>query len=80
MIDISSIEILKDCLSDENLVIGAGMSLTDVIKELRRWASKNEDFKYLMGFVKHLELVAHVPVRNVSEKQSFVNIKMDGEI
>ncbi|XP_037300936.1 indole-3-acetaldehyde oxidase-like [Manduca sexta] len=63
-IDISSIETLKNSFSDANLVIGAGMSLTEVMKLFRRCTS-SEEFQYLDMFYKHLDLVAHVPVRNI---------------
>nr|BAR64771.1 aldehyde oxidase [Ostrinia furnacalis] len=62
-IDISSIEALKDNLIDVNLVIGAGTTLTELISVFRSRSSHN-DFSYMKDFVEHLELVAHVPVRN----------------
>lgn len=55
---------MKDCLPDENLIIGAGMSLTDLMITFQRWSTKS-DFRYLAEFYKHLDLVAHAPVRNV---------------
>lgn len=66
IIDISSIENLKLTQSDENLILGAGMTLTDVMKTFSEWSRKNGDFSYLEALYKHLDLVAHVPVRNVS--------------
>ncbi|KAJ0176278.1 hypothetical protein K1T71_008452 [Dendrolimus kikuchii] len=65
LIDISSIESLKDSLTDVNLVIGAGMPLTEVMKTFQTWAYKSKDFKYLEHFKKYLDLVAHVAVRNI---------------
>nr|UZT55363.1 aldehyde oxidase 4 [Spodoptera frugiperda] len=65
LIDISSIETLKLVQSDENLILGAGMSLTDVMKTFQKWSKQNQDFSYLDTLYKHLDLVAHVPVRNV---------------
>ncbi|KAF9823384.1 hypothetical protein SFRURICE_006597 [Spodoptera frugiperda] len=65
LIDISSIETLKLVQSDENLILGAGMSLTDVMKTFQKWSKQNQDFSYLETLYKHLDLVAHVPVRNV---------------
>ncbi|XP_049875014.1 uncharacterized protein LOC126373077 isoform X1 [Pectinophora gossypiella] len=64
-IDISSIEALKESIHDANLVLGAGMTLTDMMLTFRKWADSNEDFRYLNEFYKHVDLVAHVPVRNV---------------
>lgn len=56
---------MKEDLPDENLVIGAGMNLTDLMATFQRWSTQSE-FSYLAEFNKHLDLVAHVPVRNVS--------------
>ncbi|XP_022112869.2 indole-3-acetaldehyde oxidase [Pieris rapae] len=64
-IDISSIDALQGFSVDENLIIGAGMTLTEFINVCDRKSKMNEDFLYLKEFVNHLELVAHVPVRNV---------------
>lgn len=66
IIDISSIESLKLTQSDENLILGAGMTITDVMKTFKDWSKKNADFSYLGTLYNHLDLVAHVPVRNVS--------------
>ena len=66
LIDISSIESLKLCTSDENLILGAGMSITEIMTTFQQWSTQNENFKYLEALYKHLDLVAHVPVRNVS--------------
>ncbi|XP_072944523.1 uncharacterized protein [Epargyreus clarus] len=63
-IDISSIESLKDSFKDENLVLGAGMSLSALMEECKRHSS-HDDFWYLEHFYNHLDLVAHVPVRNI---------------
>ncbi|XP_026741819.1 xanthine dehydrogenase-like [Trichoplusia ni] len=65
IIDISSIESLKLTQSDENLILGAGMTITDVMKTFKDWSKKNADFSYLGTLYSHLDLVAHVPVRNV---------------
>ncbi|XP_013192300.1 uncharacterized protein LOC106136327 isoform X2 [Amyelois transitella] len=64
-IDISSISSLKDSFSEGNLVLGAAMTLTDVMNLFLKWSSESEDFLYLKEFYDHLDLVAHVPVRNI---------------
>ncbi|KAI5646230.1 aldehyde oxidase and xanthine dehydrogenase, a/b hammerhead domain-containing protein [Phthorimaea operculella] len=64
-IDISSIESLKEASMDLNLVLGAGMSLTEMMTECKQRAQSNANFKYLDEFYKHLDLIAHVPVRNI---------------
>ncbi|XP_075976602.1 uncharacterized protein LOC142976904 isoform X2 [Anticarsia gemmatalis] len=65
LIDISSIETLKLTISDENLILGAGMSLTDVMNTFKQWSKSNSDFNYLDTLYDHLDLVAHIPVRNI---------------
>ncbi|CAK1583032.1 unnamed protein product [Parnassius mnemosyne] len=64
-IDIASIEALKGVSRAANLILGAGMSLTELMSELKAYAGINDDFQYLEHFYKHMELVAHVPVRNI---------------
>lgn len=53
------------------------MSLSEVMIVLKDVAGRDDDFKYLQKFVEHLDLVAHIPVRNVSNfkhKQSKIKI------
>ncbi|XP_045499508.1 indole-3-acetaldehyde oxidase-like isoform X1 [Colias croceus] len=64
-IDISSIETLRDTFTDGNLVLGAGMTLTDLMSTCLARAKANQEYSYLKLFWDHLELVAHVPVRNI---------------
>ncbi|CAG5043546.1 unnamed protein product [Parnassius apollo] len=64
-IDISSIEALRDVTRAANLILGAGMCLTDMMRQFKVHARLNDDFQYLELFYKHMELVAHVPVRNI---------------
>ncbi|CAK1542922.1 unnamed protein product [Leptosia nina] len=64
-IDISSIEALQDINTDDNLVIGAGMTLTELMSVCDQRAGANEDFSYMKTLREHLDLVAHMPVRNI---------------
>ncbi|XP_013136142.1 PREDICTED: indole-3-acetaldehyde oxidase-like [Papilio polytes] len=64
-IDISSIECLKDITRSVNLVLGSGISLTEMMRVFKFHAKNNVDFQYLEHFYEHLELVAHIPVRNI---------------
>ncbi|XP_041981383.1 xanthine dehydrogenase 1-like [Aricia agestis] len=64
-IDISSVTILRDTYTDENLVLGAGMTISEVMATFQKIRKNNYDFHYLEQFYKHLELVATVPVRNI---------------
>ncbi|CAK1583031.1 unnamed protein product [Parnassius mnemosyne] len=64
-IDISSIEVLRDVTRAANLILGAGNSLTEMMRKFKVYARINDDFQYLEQFNKHMELVANVPVRNI---------------
>lgn len=64
IIDISDIRSLKRYEVDQNLILGANTSLEDCIGIFKTFLKKSE-FAYLAGFVKHFELIAHVPVRKV---------------
>ncbi|XP_068627552.1 uncharacterized protein [Battus philenor] len=64
-IDISSVESLRDTTRAGNLVIGSGTTLTEAMKEFKSYSKMNQDFHYLEQFYQHLDLVAHVPVRNI---------------
>ncbi|CAH2090110.1 unnamed protein product [Euphydryas editha] len=63
-IDIASISALKDMLIDENLVLGAGLSINETMAIFQN-QMRNDDFSYLKQFYDHLELVANVPVKNI---------------
>ncbi|XP_041981533.1 probable aldehyde oxidase 2 [Aricia agestis] len=65
IIDIFNVVDLKGYTLDINLIVGAGTTLTDMMELFTRISVENEDFSYLSEFVKHLDLVAHVPVRNI---------------
>lgn len=67
LIDIFNVVELKNHSLDVNLVLGAGMTLTEMMELFRQISSENEDFSYLKEFYNHMDLVAHVPVRNVSK-------------
>jgi xanthine dehydrogenase/oxidase len=63
-IDINSVNILKDHNLDSNLEIGGGVNLTEMMEIFKKAADVNPNFSYLLQLVKHIDLVAHVPVRN----------------
>lgn len=46
--------------------MGAGISLTELMSVFEKISSENEDFSYLKEFHDHIDLVAHIPIRNVS--------------
>lgn len=47
------------------LIIGANVSINELMETLRIAATKYEQYAYALHLVKHLDLVATVPVRNV---------------
>lgn len=70
LVDISDIQSLKTFGIDQNLILGANVSLEDCIGIFKDTAMKYSDFAYLTEFVKHFELIAHIPVRKVSDSVS----------
>lgn len=64
LIDLSHIQELKTNVLDQNLVVGAGFTLTEFLYILKtNWTL--EYFNYLEKLHEHIMLVAHIPVRNV---------------
>ncbi|XP_012545633.1 LOW QUALITY PROTEIN: uncharacterized protein LOC101738607 [Bombyx mori] len=74
LIDISAVAQLKICLYDQNLVVGVGLTLTELLNTFET-ASKEEYFKYLRKLYEHLLLVAHIPVRNIGSVGGNLMIK-----
>lgn len=65
-IDINDItELRSHLLTDESLVVGAGMTITDAIKIMRK-TSKTAGFAYLDRVATHMQMVGNIAVRNVS--------------
>ncbi|XP_045452018.1 indole-3-acetaldehyde oxidase-like [Melitaea cinxia] len=65
VIDIFHVAELKGYSIDVNLILGAGMPLTDMMDVFKSLSIENEDFSYLKEFYDHMDLVAHIPVRNI---------------
>ncbi|PZC82136.1 hypothetical protein B5X24_HaOG210944 [Helicoverpa armigera] len=65
LIDISEVASLKTYTFDQNLVLGANVSIQDCITIFKEAAANRSGFAYLAEFVKHLNLVAHIPVRKI---------------
>lgn len=57
---------LKTYTFDQNLVLGANVSLQDCISIFTDAAKNKSEFAYLAEFAKHFDLIAHIPVRTVS--------------
>lgn len=65
-IDISGVEDLRShSISASELVLGANVSLTETMEILTK-ASNQIGFEYCKHLVDHIDLIANVPVRNVS--------------
>lgn len=47
------------------LIVGANISIAELMETLLKAAAKYEQYAYALHLVKHLDLVATVPVRNV---------------
>ncbi|XP_063828787.1 uncharacterized protein LOC135078132 [Ostrinia nubilalis] len=65
LIDISPIQEIKGYYIDQNLVVGAGTTLSDLMEIFDHISKTNMDFAYLQKLYEHLDLVAHIPVRNI---------------
>ncbi|CAH2982873.1 unnamed protein product [Chilo suppressalis] len=65
VIDIFYVAELKSHSLDVNLILGAGMPLSEMMDLFLVLSASNEDFSYLKQFHEHMDLVAHIPVRNI---------------
>lgn len=66
-IDTRSIYEFHAITADESaLIIGGNVSLTELMNTLEMTATKFDKYTYGTELVKHLDLVATVPVRNVN--------------
>ncbi|CAB3259492.1 unnamed protein product [Arctia plantaginis] len=65
LIDISGVKSLKGWYLDQNLVLGANVSLEDAINIFKEVSETRTEFAYLSEFVKHVELIANAPVRKI---------------
>ncbi|XP_028031939.1 xanthine dehydrogenase/oxidase-like [Bombyx mandarina] len=66
LIDISDVMALKTFKIDQNLILGANVSLEDCITIFTEISKTESDFEYLDEVVKHFELIAHIPVRKIA--------------
>ncbi|XP_047028807.1 LOW QUALITY PROTEIN: xanthine dehydrogenase 1-like [Helicoverpa zea] len=74
LIDISDTQDLTGYVMDQNLIIGAGTTLSSLL-DILQMISKQEYFDYLKIFYDHILLVAHIPVRNVGSIAGNLMIK-----
>lgn len=67
-IDINSVpELHRNSISNEGLIIGGSVNLTEVMTILVNASKQNPGYKYCEDVVRHIDLVANVPVRNVNK-------------
>ncbi|CAG9761736.1 unnamed protein product [Ceutorhynchus assimilis] len=75
-IDVTAVKELTTYTAlDSSLVLGGNMSLNDTMSLFRKIARKNSKFTYLDKMADHLDLVAHVPVRNIGTLAGNLMIK-----
>ena len=74
IIDIFNVDELKGYAIDVNLILGAGMTYTDIMDLFLQLSAEKEEFSYLKQFYDHMDLVAHIPVRNVSNNIFSLNM------
>ncbi|KAG6464941.1 hypothetical protein O3G_MSEX014825 [Manduca sexta] len=74
LIDISGVHELKTYTLDQNLIIGAGLTLSE-LKDKFEMTAKEDYFEYLKSFCDHLKLIAHIPVRNLGSVGGNLMIK-----
>lgn len=66
-IDITEVlELVKYYIKGDLLILGANMTLTKTIDLFNNLAITNPEFRFLKKVAEHIDLIANVPVRNVS--------------
>lgn len=65
-IDVGDVAELKSLKTEPNLVLGGNMSLTEAMDTFYRISAENAGYKYTKVLADHIDLIANVPVRNVS--------------
>lgn len=66
-VDVTEVkELLEHVVNDKELILGANMSLTETMNLFYKLSAENKNFAYLTGLGDHIDLIANVPVRNVS--------------
>ncbi|XP_017770615.1 PREDICTED: indole-3-acetaldehyde oxidase-like [Nicrophorus vespilloides] len=75
-IDLNNVEQLKGhVLNTKNLEIGANVTLTEAIDIFHTVSFNDPNFSYLQKFTEHIDLIAHVPVRNIGTLAGNLSIK-----
>ncbi|XP_058120344.1 xanthine dehydrogenase/oxidase-like isoform X1 [Anopheles ziemanni] len=74
-IDINAVQELRANSVGGSLTVGAGTSLTELMELLGTTAKQNNQFGYLDHLIKHIDLIANVPVRNTGTIAGNLSIK-----
>ncbi|XP_038118865.1 xanthine dehydrogenase 1 [Culex quinquefasciatus] len=74
-IDINAVEELHAHSLGSELIVGGSVSLTEFMAILTEAATKNNKFSYCNELVKHIDLIANVPVRNAGTIAGNLSIK-----
>nr|XP_034833059.1 xanthine dehydrogenase/oxidase-like [Maniola hyperantus] len=75
LIDISDVASLKHYHYDQNLVLGANVSLEDCLTIFKQAASTRDEFSYLGEFAKHFDVIAQIPVRKIGSLAGNIMLK-----
>ncbi|XP_001688833.2 uncharacterized protein LOC5667145 [Anopheles gambiae] len=74
-IDINAVQELRTSSVGSSLTVGAGTSLTELMDLLTNTAKQNNNFSYFEHMVRHIDLIANVPVRNTGTIAGNLSIK-----
>jgi xanthine dehydrogenase/oxidase len=66
-IDIGDVTDLKSYSTEPILTLGGNMSMSETIDLFNKIARKNSNYSYVKILADHIDLIASVPVRNVSK-------------
>ncbi|XP_039757384.1 indole-3-acetaldehyde oxidase-like [Pararge aegeria] len=75
LIDIRDVGALKHYNYDQNLVLGANISLEDCLTIFKQAAFTRDEFAYLGEFAKHFDLIAQMPVRKIGSLAGNIMLK-----
>ncbi|XP_023954124.2 uncharacterized protein LOC112057811 [Bicyclus anynana] len=75
LIDIRDVASLKQYYFDQNLVLGANVSLEDCLTIFKQVSSTRDEFAYLEEFAKHFDLIANIPVRKIGSLAGNIVLK-----
>ncbi|XP_059612857.1 uncharacterized protein LOC132259308 [Phlebotomus argentipes] len=74
-IDVNSVEELRKHSIGDTLVLGGNVNLTEMMEILEKAASQKPAFEYCRVLIKHIDVVASVPVRNTGTIAGNLSIK-----